>query len=281
MNSTTPSKFPTPTAGGSNKASHGSRCVIKERRHLLGRQTISGVISSPGTQVAATGFDDLVDAKRYKSSKGERLLFIMLLSAAAPAHAAGVCIICPPGHTCPGNTAPVLGGATNQILRRTATGTEWVNASAVQGTQGPQGAAGAQGPAGASGAQGPQGTAGTVGPQGAQGTAGSDANVTRANVNAAIRPVIQGPQSFSVVAHCNNSSTDRHNMTAGRHCWCAKDHLPTGHGIVYRSNWTQVTAGPGGQGCIGSVTDAFGCGQRCLACCKSLTEWHANVRWRD
>ena len=126
MNST--SKFPTPTTGGrSNRASHDSPCVIKERRQLLGRQTISGVISSPWTQVAATGFDDLVAAKRYKSSKGERLLFIMLLTAAAPSHAAGVCIVCPPGHTCPTGSAPTLSGTPGQVLRRTTTSTEWVD----------------------------------------------------------------------------------------------------------------------------------------------------------
>jgi hypothetical protein len=61
-----------------------------------------------------------------------------------------------------------------------------------QGIQGPQGAAGPQGAQGPQGEIGPEGPQGEQGPEGAQGIqgpqgpAGSDANVTNANVNAAI-----------------------------------------------------------------------------------------------
>ena len=63
------------------------------------------------------------------------------------AQAAGVCIVCPPGHTCPINGTPVISGTPGQILARTATGTEWVDVAtaALQGPQGPQGPQGATG----------------------------------------------------------------------------------------------------------------------------------------
>lgn len=55
-----------------------------------------------------------------------------------------------------------------------------------QGPPGETGATGAQGPQGEPGATGPQGPQGETGATGPQGPAGSDANVTNANVNAAI-----------------------------------------------------------------------------------------------
>lgn len=54
------------------------------------------------------------------------------------------------------------------------------------GPQGPQGETGPQGPKGDAGGTGPQGPQGETGPQGPQGPAGSDANVTKANVVAAL-----------------------------------------------------------------------------------------------
>ena len=49
-----------------------------------------------------------------------------ILLFAAQLNAAGVCIVCPPGHDCPAGGAPVITGAVGQILKRTATGTRWV-----------------------------------------------------------------------------------------------------------------------------------------------------------
>lgn len=56
----------------------------------------------------------------------------------------------------------------------------------VQGPQGETGPQGPQGPEGPQGETGPQGPTGATGATGPQGPAGSDANVTNANVNAAI-----------------------------------------------------------------------------------------------
>jgi len=79
------------------------------------------------------------------------------------------------------------------VINRGPTGPQGEDGEAgPQGIQGPQGLQGVQGPQGAQGIQGPaglQGPQGEIGPQGAQGPqgpAGSDANVTNANVNAAI-----------------------------------------------------------------------------------------------
>jgi hypothetical protein len=60
-------------------------------------------------------------------------------------------------------------GTAGQILSSTATGTEWIN---VSGLQGPTGATGPQGPVGLSGLTGPAGPQGPTGPQGTQGPVG-------------------------------------------------------------------------------------------------------------
>ena len=82
---------------------------------------------------------------------------IALLLLVQSASATGVCLVCPPGHTCSGNTA-TLGGTAGQVLIREGASTTWKDVStiALQGATGPQGATGVVG------ATGPQGGAGAV-----------------------------------------------------------------------------------------------------------------------
>lgn len=85
-------------------------------------------------------------------------------------------------------------------------------AAGPEGPTGPAGATGPQGPIGNTGPQGPQGAAGAqgeVGPQGPQGpagAAGSDANVTNANVNAAIAADIAATRVVLDIENIDNTS---------------------------------------------------------------------------
>ena len=109
--STTTNKFPTPTAGGSNKAKP-RQPLRKARDGHCGELIL--ILDNPMARGALA-----------------RVSGLLLILAAAPAQAAGVCIVCPPGHTCPAGGAPVLGGTNGQILQRTTTGTQWINSSVV------------------------------------------------------------------------------------------------------------------------------------------------------
>ena len=73
---------------------------------------------------------------------------IMALLLTTPASATGVCLVCPPGHTCSDSTA-TLAGTAGQVLVRDGTTTAWKDVATVA-LQGPQGARGATGPQGAS-----------------------------------------------------------------------------------------------------------------------------------
>ena len=157
MNSTTsPSKFPTPLAGGASTPKAAT---------ALG-QDPSLVASQPGKVLPQRA------TKIGVWTRVSSFSFATLILAAAPSHAAGVCIVCPPGHTCPAGGGPIVntgaarlatmgdltglapissipttaaqvrarpdnwmpsfsdivpGGNDRQILQRTTTGTQWVN----------------------------------------------------------------------------------------------------------------------------------------------------------
>jgi len=53
-----------------------------------------------------------------------KILTALLLIGASPAFAAGICIVCPPGHDCSTGT-PKPNGTTGQVLAKGATGIEW------------------------------------------------------------------------------------------------------------------------------------------------------------
>ena len=160
--STTTSKFPTPLAGGGSnhkaatshdssrrkpKASDGITASSFPKRRLDSPRVILGPSSLPSRESpTARGYEDqrisegerqatpsrhlrLLGSEGVKWPTGVSNLLLMLLLT-TPTHAAGVCIVCPPGHTCPTGSAPVISGTPGQILRRTESGTEWVNIAA-------------------------------------------------------------------------------------------------------------------------------------------------------
>ena len=175
-----------------------------------------------------------------------------ILLFAAQLNAAGVCIICPPGHTCPAGGGPTLQGNTGQILQRTATGTQWVNASAVQGAQGPQGAVGAQG------AMGP--------------------NMTGAQLRAAMCPAPASTTNEHVVVHwrCSGSQTDPSSLAGfdvigyqsfiGRFCWC-RGESRANPGCF--SSWNSGMSYAGVQDCV----------KFCPNYCKNPSAWRGQVTW--
>jgi hypothetical protein len=62
------------------------------------------------------------------ASAGNVLVIAALTLLAAPAHAAGVCLVCPPGHTCAGGTAAPV-AATGNAKLATIGDFEWIRAT--------------------------------------------------------------------------------------------------------------------------------------------------------
>ena len=206
-----------------------------------------------------------------------------ILLFAAQLNAAGVCIICPPGHTCVAGSGPVLGGAEGQLLRRTAMGTEWVNASAMQGPAGPTGAQGPQGAPGAQGNVGPQGPAGAP-PANLVPTSRTIANVPLTGNISRTRLISEMFPGRLGNATCSTSSTQLIPGT-GYYCWCgwvatAPVQVP---GIVdpatarlaYSSQVFQQRVSAGYRCSPYSVTGRMLCG----LICSSNTGWQSRITW--
>jgi len=90
------------------------------------------------------------------SSAGMTIVALLL---SLPAHATGVCLVCPPGFDCTSDS-PVVSGTAGQVLIREGTSTAWKSVAdvALQGNRGAQGATGATGPRGPQGATGSDAT---------------------------------------------------------------------------------------------------------------------------
>ena len=186
-----------------------------------------------------------------------------ILLFAAQLNAAGVCIVCPPGHVCAAGNGPVLGGAEGQILQRTAIGTQWVNASAIQGVQG------AQGPQGAAGAQGEEGPAGSTGPIGPAGP-----NMTGAQLRAAMCPAPAAGSTLTKSHHmCRGqgasspgSSVIQGHVILGDECYCRLENLEL---VGCLSSWARHQV----------FSSTAECASRCANSCNSFSTWHSNIRW--
>ena len=158
-------------------------------------------------------------------SSGVSLMLMLLLSQHA--QAAGVCMVCPPGYECAAESAPVLGGETGQILRRTIAGTEWVDV-ATASIQGPQGAEGAQGPQGVAGASWPAPGAGgahRVLTANAAGHASWSSFPLHPCMIARLTTTFQSGSNLAlsfdfshVEGFCSSSSTQM--IAGGTYCWC-------------------------------------------------------------
>ena len=224
---TSPNKFPTPLADGSNKASHDS-----SRRTPKASDGV--VFKLPPRHLRLLGSEGV----KWPTGVSNLLLMTLLL-AAAPSQAAGVCIVCPPGHTCPAGGAPVISGTPGQILRRTETGTIWMNMyEAFFLSARPLGSTGDQ----------------------------------------MIRTVICPPPPSTTNAHvvmhgrcaglADPSAFDSLGQGAlGPQCWCQMENRDRPH---CRSRWVHVTTHPNNESCVNSCL---------VICAYHETLWRAQARW--
>ena len=174
-----------------------------------------------------------------------------MLLFAAQLNAAGVCIVCPPGHTCVAGSEPVLSGSAGQILQRTATGTHWVDTSAIQGSQGPTGPTGPQGPPGP--------------------------NMSAAQLRATLCPT-PDDVATEVATHgrCSGSNIDLSSADGfshapgigvfGRYCWCQMESL-TNPGCL--SSWRYLTP----------KQDTQNCAVFCELTCANQIHWRTFATW--
>jgi len=187
------------------------------------------------------------------------LLLALVLASAGASATSGACLVCPPGHTCSGDTA-TLTGTAGQVLVRDGTTTAWKDVATVA-LQGPQGATGARG---ATGATGPQGTAGATGATGPQGASASADNLPCF--------AYAGAQVTTESACYSNSTSP--TGTGGLYCWCrAKSNIKTS----CVSSWVFVAdfnvTGP-----TGPSTNPD-CPGGCLHQCKTSSSWHHSTVW--
>ena len=164
-----------------------------------------------------------------------------ILLFAVQLNAAGVCIVCPPGHTCPAGETPVLGGAGGSLLRRTSAGTEWAYPRDVLVS--------------------------------ALGTTGLEQYVRRA-----MCPIPPNNMNDNVIIHARCSGSQHNPSNAGgatvvqghevlgRYCWCRMEnraHPGCYSSMVFRH----------------ANATAENCASNCLQGCSSLHEWREAVRW--
>ena len=158
------------------------------------------------------------------------------------AQASGVCIICPPGFDCPTGGAPVIqSGSPGQFLRRSATGTEWANISAIQGPMGPQG------PQGVAGAQGAPGVAPALPP----------CVIGRLSRTGLSRWGCTANSSSPPPAYSNAS-------TGGNYCWCRFEAFSDPS--CNSTPWIFTHAGGG-------------CSSNCPMTCGLASEWRMQNAW--
>jgi len=167
-------------------------------------------------------------------------VMIMALLLTTQANATGVCLVCPPGHTCSGDSV-ALGGTAGQVLIREGTSTAWKSVVdvALQGNRGPQGATGA------------------TGPRGPQGATGSNATW-----------VYDHTQIYGIMGACSKSNS-MFSMTATetdhKHCWCCK----------YKLNGT----GSSTYAFVYSYDSASVCRTSCPGMCTEYPNWLSLVSW--
>ena len=184
-------------------------------------------------------------------SSGVSLILMMLLSQHA--HAAGVCIVCPPGYDCPAGGAPVLGGNFKQILRRGETGMEWVSVSHAIFAD----------------VTGVTGTIATIHDVERLGER-ADANLPE-DMRCALRRFSIGPNEVHGICHNSSTSVPLTDAwgTSGRYCWCSFLHGLSNDDLecpIVTPVFVQAFGEP--QGCTGHHQGP------CITYCRR------NINWR-
>ena len=192
---------------------------------------------------------------------GVSLMLMLLLPQHA--YAGGVCVTCPPGHTCPYGELPILGGSSGQILRRTIEGTEWTNVAALQGPQGAIGAVGPQGAVGAAGPVGPQGVAGVTPPSCPAISTMTSANVQHFGGTSAILPLGQIVNGTAMVGQTQSGSTTGTNPVNASAAACFCRFISGSGGCV--SAWVAI------------ATTGFGCP---VNCSDNVATWRRYAFWQ-